>query len=585
MKKLQRVVLLFLATIIAASVYVIPASADEFNDDSNSYRTRNNIIFYDPNDNGCSPDGAAGAPASSNASAPPEDYAKDTSRGVTLNKRTLAMLVAAEGIYGKKIGLTQGSYNAGGVAASAGTHDGGGALDANISGMNGDQINMLVKSLRMAGFAAWHRVPSEGPWPAHVHAIAIGDKEMSSGAADQVKAYFNGKNGLAGNGPDTSPDIGRPIPEWAKQYGTATGSDSDSQLSGEGSQIVCCPTGDGSSGTAVDIGKINGETGKQAFAYFVQKGLTADQAAGIVGNLMKESGGNTLKLDPKITNGIGAYGIAQWLGNRKDKLMGMPKHDTIQVQLDFLWSELNGGYKKSVLDPIKTADRAGATRIFLEKFEVPCIAGNSGHGCDAEYKERKANADKAYEALSGMSLSGVAAASAQSCADQNGGAYVNPDGYTWPLLISKKADIYNGYKLPCTKCHHDGTAAFDLANKGYDDPANVGTVAVAITAGKIAQVKVDNVNGGCSSIQFLGDDGYYYWYGHTLVNETTPAVGIHIEAGTPISKIGPPRCNNGGAAHLHIDRGSPKGRTAGEACCRDKGFIDLMNSIYKSIPD
>lgn len=583
MKKLQRTVLLFLSIIIAASAYVAPASAaDTFNDDSNSYRTRNNIIFYDPNDSGCSPDGASSAPASSNASAPPEDYARDTSRGVTLNKRTLAMLVAAEVIYAKKIGLTQGSYNAGGVGASAGTHDGGGALDVNIAGLSNDQINNLVKSLRMAGFAAWHRIPSEGPWEAHVHAIAIGDKELSSGAADQVKAYFNGKNGLSGNGPDTSPDIGRPLPEWAKQYGTATDSESDAPLSGDASQIVCCPTGDGSSGTAVDIGNVSGDTGKQAFAYFVQKGLSADQAAGIVGNLMKESGGNTLKLDPKITNPIGAYGIAQWLGGRKDKLKALPKYDTVQVQLDYLWSELTGGYKKSVLDPIKTADRGGATRIFLEKFEIPCTPGA---GCNAEYAERKKNADTAYNELSGMSFDGVAAASAQSCADQNGGAQVNADGYTWPLLISNKADMYNGYKLPCTKCHHDGTAAFDLANKGYDDPANVGTVAVAITAGKIARVSVDSRNGGCSSIQFLGDDGYYYWYGHTLVNETTPGVGVHVEAGTPISKIGPPRCNNGGAAHLHIDRGSPKGRTAGEACCRDKGFIDLMNSIYKSVPN
>lgn len=581
MKNPQRIVLFILASIFAASAYITPISAADLNTDSNAYRTRNNIIFYDPNDNGCSPDGASSAPASSNASAPPEDYAKDTARGVTLNKRTLAMLVAAEGIYGKKIPLTQGSYNAGGVGASAGTHDGGGAIDVNLNGLSEEQINMLVKSLRMAGFAAWHRVPSEGPWAAHVHAIAIGDKEMSSGAADQVKAYFNGKNGLSGNGPDTSPDIGRPIPEWAKQYGTATESDSDSQLSGESSQIVCCPTGDGSTGAAIDISKVKGETGKQAFAYFIQKGLTADQAAGLVGNLMAESGGNTLNLNPKITNGIGAYGIAQWLGGRKSKLLSMSGHDTMQVQLDFLWSELNGAYKKSVLDPIKTADRGGATRIFLEKFEIPCTPGR---GCDAEYANRKKNADTAYNTLSGMSFEGVAAASAQNCADQNGGGYIDPAGYTWPLQISNKADMYNGYKLPCTKCHHDGTAAFDLANKGYSDPANVGTVAVAITGGKITQVKVDNANGGCSSIQFLGDDGYYYWYGHTLVNETTPGVGVHVDAGTPISKIGPPRCNNGSAAHLHIDRGSPKGHMGGSSCCRDKSFIDLMNSIYNSIP-
>jgi hypothetical protein len=149
------------------------------------------------------------------AGEPPSDYARNTKRGVTLNNRTLWMLEDAEKRAGiGKFRLMQGSYNAGGVAASGGTHDGGGAMD--IASTN---VNVQLKALREAGFAAWYRTPAEG-FPYHIHAIAIGDKEVSSGAAIQIKNYFDGDDGLVGPAKDTAPaSVGRPIPDWAKKYG------------------------------------------------------------------------------------------------------------------------------------------------------------------------------------------------------------------------------------------------------------------------------------------------------------------------------------------------------------------------------
>src|SRR5689334_19076486 len=91
--------------------------------------------------------------------------------GVVLNQRTLNMLECAENRLGYKLHVVQGSYNAGGVSASAGTHDGGGALDVSPT----DHPGKVVLALREVGFAAWHRVPSQGPWAEHIHAIAIGD--------------------------------------------------------------------------------------------------------------------------------------------------------------------------------------------------------------------------------------------------------------------------------------------------------------------------------------------------------------------------------------------------------------------------
>jgi hypothetical protein len=117
-----------------------------------------------------------------------------------MNTRTRDMLLAAEKILGYKLNVIQGSYNSG-VSASAGTHDGGGALD--VWGKGGSHVAAEVAALRRVGFAAWGRTPSQGNWGYHIHCIAINDAELSSGARNQVTAYKNGRNGLASNGRDT----------------------------------------------------------------------------------------------------------------------------------------------------------------------------------------------------------------------------------------------------------------------------------------------------------------------------------------------------------------------------------------------
>ena len=127
-------------------------------------------------------------------------------RGVTTNTRTKAMLLAAEGIAGITVSLTQGGYNPGGVDASAGTHDGGGALDISVSGMSSTTRTKLLTALRKVGFAAWYRTPAQG-FDYHIHAMAISDPDLSSGAQHQTGDYYLGMNGLAGRGADDGPSV------------------------------------------------------------------------------------------------------------------------------------------------------------------------------------------------------------------------------------------------------------------------------------------------------------------------------------------------------------------------------------------
>lgn len=130
--------------------------------------------------------------------------AKTTMNGQTVNKRTAAMVRAAEKRAGTNLTLTQGSYTSGN-SSSAGTHDGGGAVDISVHGL--PSVRGAVKALRQVGFAAWHRLPGQGDWAEHIHAVAISDTDMSPAAQKQVGAYFQGRNGLADNGKDTGPQV------------------------------------------------------------------------------------------------------------------------------------------------------------------------------------------------------------------------------------------------------------------------------------------------------------------------------------------------------------------------------------------
>lgn len=131
---------------------------------------------------------------------PLSPLAKLTRDGKTVDRMTDAALKKAERRLGYSLTITQGSYNTGGVAASAGTHDGGGVVDL----MAWDAENK-VKALRAVGFAAWFRPTIPGLWPAHIHAVLIGHPQLAPSAMRQVSDYLAGKDGLAAGNPDTDP--------------------------------------------------------------------------------------------------------------------------------------------------------------------------------------------------------------------------------------------------------------------------------------------------------------------------------------------------------------------------------------------
>lgn len=139
---------------------------------------------------------------------------------------------------------------------------------------------------------------------------------------------------------------------------------------------------------------------QKAFNFFISKGYSTQQAAGIVGNMIAESGvlpmrqqgkPAELNVSSKEINGSGSgWGIVQWTPPSKminPSLAAGNSHsdiDTLEYQLQFLWEQLEGkgtGAKiseKAAGDDLKQQTTvAGAARSFMTKYERPADQGES----------------------------------------------------------------------------------------------------------------------------------------------------------------------------------------------------------------
>lgn len=166
---------------------------------------------------------------------------------------------------------------------------------------------------------------------------------------------------------------------------------------------------EGSCGSGSEAGACAGLVGaspeEQAYNFFVGKGLSPMISSAIVGNLMHESGLNTNAVNSKS----GAYGIAQWLGGRRDNLEAGPTQglkgyakdhnqpiDSYCLQLDFLWWEAteSAEAERDVLGKMKAIEQrqeggGGLRTLDRLTFEWEDVFERSG---GAGIAERQQNA-------------------------------------------------------------------------------------------------------------------------------------------------------------------------------------------------
>ncbi|NLA43307.1 SGNH/GDSL hydrolase family protein [Candidatus Saccharibacteria bacterium] len=152
--------------------------------------------------------------------------------------------------------------------------------------------------------------------------------------------------------------------------------------------------------------------------FFMRKGLNLAQAAGIVGNIMQESGlkpdieqgGKTVDSDYIPKNGVG-FGLVQWTFTDRQaplvkhvKDMGVPITD-LGGQLSFIWEELNGGYLSTLNKLRSTDDPVEAAVIFHDGYErsadtpsqVKSVRGGNSQKVYDQYKDAPALAGSSAE--------------------------------------------------------------------------------------------------------------------------------------------------------------------------------------------
>ncbi|GEM_PF-4677378 len=170
-----------------------------------------------------------------------------------------------------------------------------------------------------------------------------------------------------------------------------------------------------SSGGVVDP-PITGDNVQNSFKFFVGNGYTTQQSAGIIGNLMQESGDNKDIIPTKHAyNGDGGYGIAQFTpaAPMRTWVSGQPAPnndpDSLIGQLHYLLYVLTDGWRKQAGAAVKaTTNIADATTAFQLQYEHPKDPGSS-------IAQRISNANKAYNLYSGDTTNGGGDAGSGGC--------------------------------------------------------------------------------------------------------------------------------------------------------------------------
>lgn len=136
-----------------------------------------------------------------------------------------------------------------------------------------------------------------------------------------------------------------------------------------------------------------GERSKYIQQKLMSMGFTASAAAGVVGNLVQESGLRTDAIGDNGTSG----GLAQWHNERLDALKRFAaargkKWTDLDTQIEFLAEEMRTSYADTYAKMQSAELPEIAGQIMTDEYEKPDFAS-------ANYAQRQANARAAYEAM------------------------------------------------------------------------------------------------------------------------------------------------------------------------------------------
>ncbi len=230
---------------------------------------------------------------------------------------------------------------------------------------------------------------------------------------------------------------------------------------------------------------VGGDNVERAWNFFIGRSLSSQQTAGILGNLLKESGGSG-DLDPGIeevtTRADKGYGIAQWTFGRRDALeqaarnQGVPSSD-LGFQLEYLYQEMEvrktspkatnkglGSPGDTEIESMKKMTSIiDATVLFHDSFE------RSADTAQEVIDNRGGAAQEVFNRLSSNTAGGGSGPNA-NCAQFTGGdlqetafAYAWPE-YHSPPYTNKKPE----YDAAVSRAQTEGRYVGGLQYPGID---------------------------------------------------------------------------------------------------------------------
>lgn len=257
-----------------------------------------------------------------------------------------------------------------------------------------------------------------------------------------------------------------------------------------------------SGGTASLAGKDNIE---KILNFFMAKGLSLAQASGFIGNMAQESGtvlgvqeatgvkipnekaiqGQQTENAPDDYNPVDGtgFGLVQWtFTSRQEPLRAKAREmnskvTDINVQLEYIWDELNGDYSRT-LEALKATDNPEEAAVIIHGPPDPGYE-SSGDSPDAVRSVRGGDAKKIYDhykdaAPSGSNFTDPSSGATSSTDPSSAVNSESGDGSGAGITVAldpghgpnhEKIDDASGLSMKETNNQPEGSDALDVANR------------------------------------------------------------------------------------------------------------------------
>jgi murein DD-endopeptidase MepM/ murein hydrolase activator NlpD len=298
---------------------------------------------------------------------------------------------------------------------------------------------------------------------------------------------------------------------------------------------------------------VGSDNAERAWNFFIGKGFTPQQTAGILGNFEHESPG--IIPDQEQIGGP-AYGIAQWEGGRRQALEQFARDQnrdvaSLDLQLDFVMHELNGTEHLAYIEIQKQQTVPGATINWLDYYERAGVRAET---------ERIQNAESFFNEFGSTTPSGTSSAHV-TCATNGSGQVIG--GFSLPVDRS----WYDEHPEWFTKPHHNQNPASDI-------PVPEGTPIYSVTDGVVILAPVGGNCGEGVIVEAANGVTFMYCHGSDGGTVAGARQGDKVSAGQLImhsshtGRVIPPGPTG---AHLHLEI-----NVGGTARCPQPLFVGIV---------